>query len=111
MKRHTLYLTLDQHKTEMTRLSSACQDALGLESQVEQLRKDLAGMVTHECYLNVCGDLEAALKREHEFKLSLTQHGVAVRQLQTRLKQVGHSTQTKSAALCVLEKVSLSFAV
>ncbi len=108
-KRHSLHLILDQHKAEVARLSSACQEALGLESQVEQLSKDLAGMVTHERYLSVCGDLEAALKREQELKSSLSRHGKALRQMQTKLQQEGQSAKTKNAALFVLEKVSKNY--
>ena len=105
-KRHAIFLQLEQHKTEVLRLSSACQEALILESQVEKLHKDLAGMVPHEQYLSVCSDLELALKREQELKTSLSHSGSVVRELQSRLQQEGQSTQTKSAALYVLEKAS-----
>ena len=104
-RRHAMFLQLEQHKTEVLRLSSACQEALTLESQVERLREDMAGMVPHERFMSVCSDLESALKREQDLKASLSQHGSVVKELQTRLLQEGQSTQTKSAALCVLEKV------
>ncbi len=107
-KRHSLILLLDQHKAEKARLTSACQETLGLESQVEQLSKELTGMVTHERYLSVCSDLEAALRREQELKSSLTRHGDAVRQMQTKLQQEGQSAKTKNAALFVLERVRLT---
>ena len=106
VERHSLLLQLDQSKSEQDRLSGACQDALEMESQVERLRKDVAGMVAHERFMAVCSDLEVALKREQELKVSLTQHGVAVKQLQERLQLEGKNLQAKNDAMSVVDKVN-----
>ena len=106
MERHSLLLQLDQSKSEQDRLSGACQEALEMESQVEKLRKDVAGMVSHETFMAVCGDLEVALKREQELKVSLTQHGVAVKQLQERLQLEGKNLQANNDAMFVVDKVN-----
>lgn len=105
MERHSLLLQLEQSKSERDQLSNACQDALEMESQVEKLRKDMAGMVSHERFMAVCSDLEVALKREQELKGSLAQHGVAVKQLQEKLQLEGKNLQAKNEALSVTDKV------
>lgn len=105
VERHSLSLQLDQVKCERDQLSNVHQDALKMESEVEKLRNELTVMVSHDKFMTVCNDLEGALKREHELKVSLTEHTISVKQFQERLKQDQKNLKAKNSALSATEKV------